>query len=333
MSAPVAVERPLDEHPCFLSGDVAYFMNSDTDIYLHMTADEHDVGCMWKERNHWHLFTMTVEGGMGVPLHGGDCVWLVGRTGKCVDATHGGPVVSQPRSLGPAQQLCLVPLHPDGSPNLGESIWVGTPLQLRVGGLSGGCLQATPNGAKIGVASAGARGTTFTVQCGDTVPTGSPYWADPSRTSENRVPAHVALRSHRTEEAAIARRDDRLCLSGAWQFQLLDCPADVPASFGSAGIEGDGRMQGWRPIQVPSHWQLPHSEASVSDRPIYTNISYPWKQWPPHVPRSGNPTGLYRTAFVLPSAWCVGAEPTEVCLKAGGPEPMPPPHVSLPHLY
>ena len=34
-----------------------------------------------------------------------------------------------------------------------------------------------------------------------------------------------------------------------------------------------------RSIAVPSNWQLPHYEAAGGDRPIYTNVSYPWQEW------------------------------------------------------
>lgn len=38
------------------------------------------------------------------------------------------------------------------------------------------------------------------------------------------------------------------------------------------------------------------------DRPIYTNIIYPFPVAPPHVP-TNNPTGCYRTNFEIPTAW------------------------------
>lgn len=48
---------------------------------------------------------------------------------------------------------------------------------------------------------------------------------------------------------------------------------------------------------VPSNWQL-HG----FDRPIYTNVVYPFPLNPPHVPED-NPTGCYRTYFYLPKEW------------------------------
>lgn len=48
---------------------------------------------------------------------------------------------------------------------------------------------------------------------------------------------------------------------------------------------------------VPSNWQC-HG----FDRPIYTNIVYPFLNDPPHVPED-NPTGCYRTYFQIPKDW------------------------------
>lgn len=48
---------------------------------------------------------------------------------------------------------------------------------------------------------------------------------------------------------------------------------------------------------VPSNWQM-HG----FDKPIYTNIVYPFPLNPPKVPED-NPTGCYRTYFTLPKEW------------------------------
>lgn len=47
----------------------------------------------------------------------------------------------------------------------------------------------------------------------------------------------------------------------------------------------------WCQIEVPSNWQM-----QGFDKPIYTNVKYPFADKPPFVP-SDNPTGLYRTSF------------------------------------
>jgi hypothetical protein len=75
--------------PHYLSGDVCTLFSVAADAFLHMTNDEHDVGAYWKELNCWHTFVLSPSGPQGIPLRGGDCVWLVGTSGKCVDATPG----------------------------------------------------------------------------------------------------------------------------------------------------------------------------------------------------------------------------------------------------
>jgi len=99
----------------------------------------------------------------------------------------------------------------------------------------------------------------------------------------------------------------------------------VPDSF---PCDAEELGPGWRSIAVPSNWQLPHTEAiphteaAGGDRPIYTNVAYPWQEWPPHVPRAANPTALYRTTFGLPPGWCVGGSSSEEVgggIGTGGP--------------
>lgn len=64
-------------------------------------------------------------------------------------------------------------------------------------------------------------------------------------------------------------------------------------------------------MAVPSNWQM-HGY----DRPIYTNIVYPFPVDPPYVP-SENPTGCYRSTFSIPSDWhgnSFAAIPCFICL-------------------
>ncbi|URD84092.1 Beta galactosidase small chain [Musa troglodytarum] len=49
--------------------------------------------------------------------------------------------------------------------------------------------------------------------------------------------------------------------------------------------------------KIPSNWQM-HG----FDRPIYTNVVYPFPINPPYVP-SDNPTGCYRKTFRIPTEW------------------------------
>ncbi|KAI4383912.1 hypothetical protein MLD38_009699 [Melastoma candidum] len=82
-------------------------------------------------------------------------------------------------------------------------------------------------------------------------------------------------------------------LSGHWKFFLATSPDDVPVDFHDSAFQDSG----WDSLPVPSNWQV-HGY----DKPIYTNVIYPFPLDPPSVP-SENPTGCYRTCFSIPKEW------------------------------
>lgn len=82
-------------------------------------------------------------------------------------------------------------------------------------------------------------------------------------------------------------------LSGYWKFFLAPSPTDVPLNFHKSSFQ-DSK---WEAIPIPSNWQM-HG----FDRPIYTNVVYPFPLDPPNVPAE-NPTGCYRTYFHIPKEW------------------------------
>jgi beta-galactosidase len=86
-----------------------------------------------------------------------------------------------------------------------------------------------------------------------------------------------------------------LDLSGPWRFRYSE-RADVPYDF--VAPEVDDRT--WATLPVPSHWQL-HGYGS----PAYLNVHYPFPIDPPFVPTK-NPTGDYRTRFIVPPEWPAG---------------------------
>ncbi|XP_024380788.1 uncharacterized protein [Physcomitrium patens] len=153
-------------------------------------------------------------------------------------------------------------------------------------------------------------------------------WEDPMTVEWNKRNAHVPLHCHTTivgalkfwqqrshtdfraaeeavweeeaVEAALQSADswiqglEYVCsLAGLWKFHLACCPEEVPEQFSSVGFDDSS----WGSLPVPSNWQV-HGH----DRPIYTNIVYPFPINPPFVP-SENPTGCYRTSFRVPSDW------------------------------
>ncbi len=114
----------------------------------------------------------------------------------------------------------------------------------------------------------------------------------------NREQAHTPLGAYPSAEAA--KSGSRgispfvLSLNGAWKFQLVASPDAAPEGFNLS----DFSAETWDDISVPSNWQL----LGYWDKPIYTNIVYPFKADPPRVPEA-NPTGLYRKTFVVPDDW------------------------------
>ena len=121
-----------------------------------------------------------------------------------------------------------------------------------------------------------------------------------------------------------------MLLNGSWDFILVSAPEHTPHGF----HEIDFHDETWSEITVPSNW-----ECEGFDRPIYTNVIYPFPINPPYANRRGvwtakqephgsetggelshlsgwkwnpgvndqneleNPTGCYRRIFKVPENW------------------------------
>lgn len=111
----------------------------------------------------------------------------------------------------------------------------------------------------------------------------------------NRLPAHTPLYSWRDEQQALRgdTGDSRLSLDGTWLFSLFDSPDAVPDTW-PEHFTPESR------IIVPGNWQT-----QGFDKPIYTNVQYPFAADPPRVP-DNNPTGCYSRTFELDDNWCTG---------------------------
>ena len=119
-------------------------------------------------------------------------------------------------------------------------------------------------------------------------------------------------------------------LNGKWDFHLAAAPQDAPVDFFLSSFDSSF----WDQIDVPSNW-----ECQGYDRPIYTNMFYPFPLDPPRALRRGvwsssnnstassqggdlsliggwkwnpettnpneleNPTGCFRREFDLPEGW------------------------------
>ena len=119
-------------------------------------------------------------------------------------------------------------------------------------------------------------------------------WENPEITSWNRLKAHSPLQSWSSEVSALngVASDRKITLDGDWDFDLFSSPESVPASFPEKGA-----TESQTSIKVPGNWQT-----QGHDKPIYTNVKYPFPCKPPFVPED-NPTGCYSTTFQLPENW------------------------------
>lgn len=91
-------------------------------------------------------------------------------------------------------------------------------------------------------------------------------------------------------------------LNGNWKFNWVKQPEERPAKFYRMDFDDSG----WGEIPVPSNWEM-HGYGT----PIYTNITYPFRNNPPFiqgqkgytVEKEPNAVGSYRTEFTMPSDW------------------------------
>ena len=111
------------------------------------------------------------------------------------------------------------------------------------------------------------------------------WWEEPALTGVGRLPMRPPL----VDRAGPFFRS----LDGRWRFSLAARPDAAPAGFETPDFD-DG---GWSEVDVPGCFTM-----QGYDRPIYTNIAMPFRTFPPDVP-DANPTGCYRTTFVVPSDW------------------------------
>ena len=148
-------------------------------------------------------------------------------------------------------------------------------------------------------------------------------WMDPTQPALNRLAMHVPLRLFDNEFKArrAACRPDMVSSSTTtttkssssssptpnvwnmngddWDFQLY-----ATAEEGLEAVLVSNNHRHWNKIPVPSNWTM----CGYDDKPIYTNVKYPWPCQPPIVPHD-NPTGVYRRQFDCPE-WQEGADYT-----------------------
>lgn len=93
-----------------------------------------------------------------------------------------------------------------------------------------------------------------------------------------------------------------ISLDGTWKFHYAERPSDRPENFYRKSYDASA----WDDIEVPSSWEM-----KGYGTPIYSNITYPFKNAPSKVlPQEGyttaveeNPVGCYRREFDIPEDW------------------------------
>ena len=94
----------------------------------------------------------------------------------------------------------------------------------------------------------------------------------------------------------------RLMLSGQWQFNWVPKPEERPTDFYKPTFDASA----WKTIPVPSCWEM-----LGYGTPIYTNVTYPFKNLPPFirgqegytVVNEPNAVGSYRRTITVPASW------------------------------
>jgi beta-galactosidase len=123
-------------------------------------------------------------------------------------------------------------------------------------------------------------------------------WENPRIVERNKEPAHATLVPYNDEQKALggnpADSSWFLSLNGDWRFTLASNLEDTPKAFYKPEYDSNE----WDTIPVPSNWQM-----LGYDKPMYTNVQYPFPPDPPRVPHDHNPTGLYRKTFTVPKTW------------------------------
>jgi beta-galactosidase len=126
-----------------------------------------------------------------------------------------------------------------------------------------------------------------------------PEWQNPQALHEGVETPFATMTVF--ADAATARTYDRtrspfvLSLNGQWKYHWSATPAERVAGFWKTDYDD----RAWKTIRVPSN-----PEVEGYGIPIYTNITYPWKEAnPPHIPDRFNHVSSYRRTFTVPAGW------------------------------
>ena len=131
-----------------------------------------------------------------------------------------------------------------------------------------------------------------------TIVFGQNHWENSTIIEINKEPGHASFVPIDTESTEInfdkSASPYVQLLNGNWKFKWSPKPANRPVDFLKPGFD----VSHWDEISVPANWQL-HGYG----KPIYTNVTYPFKVDPPNIQHDNNPVGSYRRTFSIPEEW------------------------------
>jgi len=124
-----------------------------------------------------------------------------------------------------------------------------------------------------------------------------PDWQNMNVLHRGRTKAHASLMPYDNANNAI--KSERMLspyfklLNGVWKFNYSEIEAYAPKNF----EQPDYDVSEWDNINVPGCWQF-----FGYGTKNYINWAVPFLVNPPYVPYE-NPTGCYRTEFIIPKNW------------------------------
>jgi beta-galactosidase len=126
------------------------------------------------------------------------------------------------------------------------------------------------------------------------------YWENPDVNGLNKEKPHAYNFLFEEKAGNLMIQS----LNGIWKFKWSPDPQSRPVDF----YREKYSTEKWDNILVPGNWEL-----QGFGTPIYTNITYPFKQDPPKVTsepekyftsfQQRNPVGSYCTTFTIPESW------------------------------
>ena len=226
----------------FHDGDLAHFYCPMANAHLWPDGVQLCLASSLTDPNSFACYLISAHA-KAAAIHSGEALLLLASNEQffCVGGEGEQEAVIDAGAAEPASALIIRVVRIDGGGGEQGALEVGAHVELCVGDASNpsdhqnhrwSCLQLHPNGAVTIAARGGAPGTSF-VLCSDGPASASkpPHWADPQTIGFGRLPAHVPLRSYRSEEAFLEGSDPRTPLSGngrSWGFRLFESPRSVP---------------------------------------------------------------------------------------------------------